>query len=121
MKLIVIAAILLSLKGYGQGADAIVGKWLKANKEDLVIEVFKAGEGYSGKINWSAGNTKPAGFIMLEDLRYNQKKKYWEGIIHDPKSGRRYDATVVMKKDGMIEVSGSMLFLTIRRLFKRVT
>lgn len=120
MKLIVIAALLLSLKGYAQNADVIVGKWLKANKEDLVVEVFKAGEGYNGKINWSKDNSKPAGFIMLENLKYNQKKKNWAGTIHDPKSGRSYDATVVMKQDGMIEVSGSMLFFKISRLFKRV-
>ena len=120
MKLKVIVAILLSLNGYSQDPDAIIGKWLKANKEDLVIEVFKAGQEYSGKINWSKDNSKPAGFVMLEKLRYNQKEKNWEGTIHDPKSGRSYDATVVMKQDGTIEVSGSMLFFKVRRLFKRV-
>ena len=114
-------AMLLSIKGYSQSGDAIIGKWLKANKEDLVIEVFKSGAVYSGKVNWSKDNSKPAGFIMLENLKYNQKERNWEGTINDPKSGRSYDATVIMKQDGMIEVSGSMLFFKIRRLFRKVT
>lgn len=121
MKYISILAILLfSLKGYSQRADAIVGKWLKANKEDLIIDVYKAGDEYKGKINWSKDNKKPAGFVMLEELRYNEKAKKWEGTIHDPKSGRSYDGTVVMKSDKTIEVSGGVLFFKVKRIFKRV-
>lgn len=120
MKSILAVAILISVKGYSQNADAIMGKWLKANKEDLIIEVSKAGTEYMGKINWSKDNSKPTGFTMLENLKYDAKDKRWEGTIHDPKSGRSYDADVVMKKDGTIEVSGSMMFFKIRRIFKRV-
>jgi uncharacterized protein (DUF2147 family) len=123
MKHVLIFAMLISVKGYAQNADAIVGKWLKANKEDLIIEVYKDkdNEEYNGKINWSKDKEKPAGFLMIENLRYNQKEKRWEdGKIHDPKSGRSYDATVVMKPDGTIEVSGAVLFFKSKRIFKRV-
>lgn len=121
MKYLLITALLFSVKGYSQQADAIVGKWLKANKEDLIVEVFKAGREYKGKINWSKDNSKPAGFIMLENLKYNKKDREWEGIIHDPKSGRSHDANVIMNADGTIEVSASVLFIKVKRVFRRVT
>src|SRR5688572_3910323 len=121
MKPILILAILFSLKGYSQNADAITGKWLKANKEDLIIEVFKEKGEYKGKINWSKDNGKPVGFIMLEKLKYNQKDNMWEdGVIHDPNSGRTYDASVTMKPDGTIEVTGKMFFFKSKRIFRRV-
>lgn len=120
MKLTVFLTLLVSLKAYSQNGDAIIGKWIKANKEDLIIEVFKTGGEYSGKVNWSKDNKKPAGFNMLDKLRFNEKEKKWKGIVHDPKSGRSYDAIITMKGDGSIEVKTSVMFFTIERVFKRV-
>jgi uncharacterized protein (DUF2147 family) len=121
MKYIVVMAMLLSLKGYSQNADAIVGKWLKANKKDLIIEVFKVNGEYRGKITWSKDKSKPVGFLMLEKLKYNQKEKKWEdGEIHDPKSGRSYNASAILQSDGTLEVTGRYLFVKSKRAFKRV-
>jgi uncharacterized protein (DUF2147 family) len=121
MKLILVLILLFSLKGYSQNPDVIVGKWIKANKEDLIIEVFKVNGEYKGKVSWSKDNKKPIGFLMLENLRYNQKSKNWEGgKIHDPNSNRSYDATLAMQSDGTLEVSGKVLFLKIKRAFKKV-
>ena len=122
MKLILLLILFLSLKGFSQNPDVIVGKWIKANKEDLIIEVFKVNDEYKGKVSWSKDNKKPVGFLMLEDLRYNQKSKNWEGgKIHDPNSNRSYDATLAMQPDGTLEVSGSLLFFKIKRAFKKVS
>ena len=57
-------------------SDAVVGKWLRVPKEDMIIEVFKAGNEYKGRIAWSKDNDKkkPVGFIILEDLNFNSKK-----------------------------------------------
>lgn len=121
MKPILLLILLFSLKGYSQNPDVIVGKWMKANKEDLIIEVFKVNDEYNGKVSWSKDNKKPIGFLMLENLRYNQKTRNWEGgKIHDPKSNRSYDATLAMQSDGTLEVSGNLLFLKIKRVFKKV-
>ena len=122
MKQILIAlAIMLSLKGYSQNADAIIGKWLKTNKEDLIIEVYKVENEYNGKINQSKDNKKPVGFVMLENLKFNTKSKKWEGgKIHDPNSGRSYNATATLKSDGTLEVSAAMLFFANKRTFKKV-
>lgn len=74
----VIILILFSLKGYAQNnADAIIGKWLKTPKEDLIIQVYKTGNEYKGKITWTKGNDpkKPVGYVILENLKYNANKK----------------------------------------------
>ena len=122
MKQIIIAlTIILSLKGYAQNADAIIGKWLKTNKVDLVIEVYKVKNGYNGKINRSDDKRKPVGFVMLENLKFNSKTKKWEGgIIHDPNSNRSFNATARLNSDGSLEVIGAMLFFKSKRTFTRV-
>lgn len=76
---------------------------------------------YQGKISWSKDNKKAVGFAMLENLKYNQKTKKWkDGKIRDPNSGRSYNATATMKSDGTLEVSGAFLFFGSKRTFKRV-
>ncbi len=67
-QVIILIAILFSFKGYSQNSqDAIIGKWLKIPKEDLIIEVYKKGNEYKGKITWSKNNDKkkPA-FLFLK-------------------------------------------------------
>ena len=121
MKFIIGICLLLSLQAAAQSGDAITGKWLKANKEDLIIEVFKEQGTYKGRINWSKDNSKPVGFIMLDKLTYNQNERLWEGgEIHDPKSGRTYNAGITLQPDGTIEITGKLLFFKSTRLFKRV-
>ena len=64
-QIIILLAILFSFKGYSQNnPDAIIGKWLKTPKEDLIIEVYKVKNEYQGKISWSKDNKKAVGFAM---------------------------------------------------------
>src|SRR5690242_17608194 len=77
--------------------DAILGKWLKLPKEDLIIEMFRTQEHYNGKITWSkpGDKKKPVGFIIIDNLKYNAKSKKWDGgKIHDPNSSHVYSAEV---------------------------
>ena len=122
MKKILLAFIILfALKGYSQNADDIIGKWLKTNKEDLTIEVYKLKNEYHGKISRSADKRKPVGFVMLENLKFNLKTKKWEeGVIHDPNSNRSYNATARLKSDNTLEVIGAMLFFKSKRTFKKI-
>lgn len=121
MKHITLFALLFSMKSYAQNADAIVGKWLKANKEDLIIDVQKVKGEYQGKITWSKDNSKPVGFLMLDKLKYNEMEKKWEGgEIHDPGSSRTYKASAIMQPDGTLEVTGRYLFIKSKRAFKKV-
>lgn len=125
-QLILLVIILTSYNCYAQhNADAIIGRWLKIPKEDLIIEVYKVKDEYKGKITWSKNNdkTKPTGFVILDELRYNSKSKKWEnGKIHDPNSSRTYTASAKIKSDGTLEVSGymGMKFLGTKKYFKRI-
>ena len=114
-----------SLAAFSQDkADAIVGKWMKTPKETLIIEVFKSEDSYKGKIDWSNDETKkPAGYIILQEMKYNVDSNVWEGgKIHDPTSGKTYSALARIKSDGTLEVHGymGMKFLGTKRSFKRV-
>ena len=127
MKQIILFLVIFSgYKSYSQNSpDAIIGQWLKTPNEDLIIEVYKTRSEYKGKIAWAKDNDKekPAGFVILEKLKYNSKKKRWEkGKIHNPNSGSTYNAIAKIKEDGTLEVTGSMgmKFLRKKKYFKKV-
>ena len=94
-------------------------------KEDIIVEVFKSGTEYNGRITWTKdiANKKTIGFIILEGLTYNSRNNHWEKAkIHDPNSGRTYSAEARVKPDGTLEVhayKGMKLFGT-KKYFKRV-
>src|SRR5690606_32618760 len=98
---------------------------IRVPKEDMIIEVFKAGNEYKGKIAWTKDNDqkKPIGFIILENLNFNSRKMMWtDGKIQDPNSGKTYSAEAKIKSDGNLEVLGYMGLKIIgsKKEFKRV-
>ena len=106
-------------------ADAIVGKWMKTPKEDMIIEVYKMNNEFQGKITWTKikDQENKVGFVILEDLVYDAASNTWEdGKIHDPRSGRTYTAFVKLKPDGMLEVNGylGLKFFGKKKNFRRV-
>jgi uncharacterized protein (DUF2147 family) len=126
MKLILTLLILFSSpKTNAQpGADAIVGKWLKIPKKDMIIEVYRDNDEYKGKISWTMHHDKkkPTGFLILEKLQYNTRKQIWEnGKIYDP-SGGSYSATAKLDPGGKLQVLGykGMRFLGKTKYFERV-
>ena len=127
MKQLLLAFIILcSHNCFAQNnADAIIGKWLKVPKEDLIIEVYKSGEQYQGKITWTKTKdpNRPIDFMILDKLKYNSNSGVWEdGKINDPGSGRTYTASVKLKPDGMLELTGYMgfKFFGKKKNFKKV-
>ena len=124
--LLILAVLFFSPVFSQNNSDAIVGKWIRIPKEDMIIEVFKSGNEYKGKITWTKDNdnNKPIGFIILEDLNFNQKKTMWtDGKIQDPNSGRTYDAEAKIKSNGILEVLGylGLKMIGSTKEFKRVT
>ncbi len=125
-QIIVLIAVVISLTAHSQNnPDAIIGKWLKIPKEDLIIEVFKTGTEYRGKITWTKDAEKKnnVGFLILQNLKYNSRSKRWKGgKINDPNSGRTYDAEARIKSDSTLEVHAykGMKFLGTKKYFKRV-
>ena len=118
--------IVFSVRGYSQTTeDAIIGKWLKTPKEDMIIEVYREGNQYNGKLSWAKDiqKKKSEGAIILQNLTYNEVKKIWEdGSIQDPNSGKTYDAEAKIKSDGTLELYAYMglKFLGTKKYFKRV-
>ncbi len=124
--LLILFLFSFSLKSYSQnGENAIIGNWLKTPKDDLIINVYKQGGQYNGKIAWAkdSAKKKAAGFVILENLKYDTSKKTWNGgSITDPSSGKTYDAEAKIKGDGTLEVHAYMglKFLGTKKYFKRV-
>ncbi|HVG15718.1 MAG TPA: DUF2147 domain-containing protein [Chitinophagaceae bacterium] len=124
--MILVVAILFGFNGYTQNSSAaITGKWLRIPKQDFIVEVSKSGPGYAGRITWAKDslNQKRLGFTILENLQYNSRNNVWtNGKIHDPKTGKTYDAETRIKGDGTLEVHAykGVRFLGTKRYFKRV-
>ena len=104
--------------------DAIIGKWLKLPKKDLIIEVYKTKKAYNGRVSWTKPEgTKPIGFVIIENLLYNVKSNKWEqGRIQDPASAMSYSAEVKLDDEGNLVVKGykGMKFISTSRTFMRV-
>lgn len=123
--LLAMLMVIVGFTTYSQTPDAIIGKWLKTPKEDLVIRVYKSGNEYNGKIirEKEVLKNKSVGFVILENLEYNSNKQTWRGgKIHDPNSGKTYDAEAKINEDGLLEVNCylGMKFLGTKKYFKRV-
>jgi uncharacterized protein (DUF2147 family) len=107
------------------GSDLIIGKWLKTSKQDLIIEVYRSGDEYKGRISWTKNidSAKHVGFQILEGLTYNPEKQEWtNGKIRDPKSGNTYSAIAKIMTDGTLEVLAykGFRFIGKKKYFKRV-
>lgn len=124
--LIFLFALFTTTQVFAQtSADAILGKWLKIPKEDLIILVYKKGAEFKGKIlkEKEALKKQSVGFVILERLEYNQNKNVWTGgKIHDPNSGKTYDAEARIITEGELEVKCylGMKFLGTKKYFRRV-
>jgi len=122
-----ILALLISLFSFAQqtNSDAITGNWYNQEK-DAVIEIYKSGDTYSGKIIWMEipndenGNPKVDnlnpdeklqsrprmgleimyGFTLDEDNIWN------DGEIYDPKSGKTYSGTITLTNKNTLDLRG---------------
>ena len=108
--------------------DVVVGKW-KVNDGSAIVEVYKEGDVYNGKIVWLKNPTEadgtPAvddmnpdpklktrqliGLNMLSDLKKDQddNDEYIGGTIYDPKNGKTYYCSMEVDGD-TLEVRGSL-------------
>ncbi len=112
-------------QAWAQDSERITGKWLKTPKDDLIIEVYKSGDEYKGKITWAkdtSGN-KRIGFQILEGLKFDADEKSWtNGTVYKPSSGSSYKAIAKILEDGTLEVLAykGMKFIGKKKYFKRV-
>ena len=106
-------------------AQDVVGKW-KLEDGTAIVEVYKAGDSYNGKIVWllhpteddgtpavDKNNPEPKlrsrqliGLNMLSDLK-KTGTEYSGGSIYDPGNGKTYNCS--MKVEGnVLKVRGSL-------------
>ena len=124
-RVLLLIFILVAGDIYSQGPASIAGKWLKTSKEDLIIDVFKVGEEYRGKISWikDSSKQKQVGFQILEGLKFDKNKNAWTGgKVHSPLSGATYKAIAKIGADGLLEVHAykGLKFIGRKKYFKRV-
>ena len=107
-------------------AQDVVGKW-KLGDGTAIVEVYKSGDAYNGKIVWleeptdadgtpakDNNNPDPAlrtreliGLNMLSGLKKTADNEYSGGKIYDPGNGKTYNCS--MKVEGnVLKVRGSL-------------
>lgn len=98
-------------------SDKVIGKWYTDDKE-TIVEVYKTGDKYFGKIVWlmeeneddgtpkvddknpdTKLQSQPVmGLVLLKDFGYDSKEEEWnDGSIYDPKNGKTYDCYMWME------------------------
>lgn len=120
---------LLSVKAspfLNDNPDAIIGNW-KTGEGTAVVQIYKQGSNYFGKIVWlkepnnpntgkprvDEKNSNPAkrntpllGLVNLRNFSFHKNNLWKDGKIYDPKSGDDYSCKITMKDSNTIEVRG---------------
>jgi uncharacterized protein (DUF2147 family) len=124
--------ILLALLPYFVTAQShqenILGKW-KSNDNNLIVEVYKMGKEFRGKIVWFSDNDdksqpmlvrldsknpdihlrnrKLIGLEVMKGLYFNEKYNEWQnGLIYDASKGKNWNAKAWLTQEGILNVRG---------------
>ena len=126
--------ILLSVPGFAQTRDDVVGKWFSSSG-GAQIKIYKKGDKYFGKIVWlrkpndENGNPKtdiknpdpslrsrPAvGLEILRNFTYAGDGEWEDGTVYDPKSGRTYSCKMSMSDPDKLNIIGYVGFSMLGR------
>ena len=125
-----IACTLISLSAWASDASQVLGYWLTP-EDNAVIEIYRDGERFSGRIvslkepNFPDGHSQAGqpkrdsnnpdeskqdrrivGLNMIEGFEYNGDGRYEGGTIYDPRNGVTYQCEMSLQSDGTLEVRG---------------
>lgn len=131
------------LAAYTANSNDILGLW--NNEEgDAIIEVFKCGEKYCGKVIWVNEPTYPAddeksragqprlddnnpntklrnrpivGLQIMDGFTFHGKNRWVGGTVYDPKNGKTYSGKMTLDSPDKLHLRGFMFF----SLFGRTT
>ena len=125
MKRFFISMILMLAPIAAAFAQDVVGKW-KLDDGSAIVEVYKSGDSFNGKIVWLQDPTEPDGTPAVDNnnpdpkLRSRQliglnmlsglKKtgsEYTGGSIYDPGNGKTYNCSMKVEGD-VLKVRGSL-------------
>jgi uncharacterized protein (DUF2147 family) len=106
--------------------DAIVGSW-KNGEGTGIIQIYKNGDKYQGKITWLKEPNDPKtgkaktdmnhpdeknhsrqvlGLVNMWGFKYTDKNEWTGGKIYDPKNGKTYSCKIAMESNNVIKVWG---------------
>lgn len=125
MKKILMCMILAIVPAFAAMAQDVIGKW-KLGDGSAVVEIYKSGEAFNGKIVWleepTDANGNPAkdinnpdkslrsrqlmGLNLLSGLKKNGTE-YTGGKIYDPANGKTYNCSMQVEGD-VLKVRGSL-------------
>lgn len=125
MKKIIFSTILMLFPLMSAFAQDVIGRW-KLEDGTAIVEVYKNGDSFNGKIVWLAKPTEadgtPAvdnnnpdkalrsrqliGLNMLSNLKKNGTE-YSGGSIYDPGNGKTYNCSMKVEGD-VLKVRGSL-------------
>lgn len=131
----VVAVLATGAQGQDPGADEILGEWL-TDKGEAIVEIYRCGEMYCGKIVWLKEPTNPdgtdkldtenpepsksgcpiIGLVMVWNFRYDGDGRWVNGRIYDPDNGKIYSCKMNVEGD-KLNVRGYIGF----SLFGRTT
>lgn len=112
------------LKAQGN-ADAVIGKWMSDNGR-LIVEIYKSGNKYYGKIDWLYIQTDPEtgkprtdvenpdaskrktpliGLVVLKNFEF--KDGFWQnGTVYNSQNGKTYDCEFWMEGKNKLVLRG---------------
>ena len=125
MKKFILTLAMLAMPLAAAFAQDVIGKW-KLEDGTAIVEVYKQGEVYNGKIVWlqtpaeadgspvvdsnnpdkSLRSRKLIGLNMLSNLKKNGGE-YTGGSIYDPGNGKTYNCSMQVEGD-VLKVRGSL-------------
>ena len=126
MKKFIIGIAMMLFPFVSAFAQDVVGKW-KLENGTAIVEIYKSGNVYNGKIVWLKNPTeadgrlamddknpkkelrtrKIIGLNMLNNLKSDGKGEYSGGTIYDPNNGETYYCSLEVKGN-TLKVRGSL-------------
>lgn len=121
-----------------QYSDAIIGKW-KSEDQKTIVEIFKTGNTFSGKIVWQANpndakgnprtdieNPDPAkrsrplmGLTVVYNLTFEEG--FWQdGEIYNSQNGETYDVEIWLEGNNTLKLKISWYFMHETQSWTRV-
>ncbi len=125
MKKIIFSIICMMIPTFAALAQDVIGKW-KLEDGTAIVEVYKSGDVYNGKIVWLSKPTEADGTPVKDDQNPDPKlrnrevlglnmlhglkkdgSKYAGGKIYDPGNGKTYNCSMQVSGD-ILKVRGSL-------------
>lgn len=125
MKKLLLSIVMLAAMSAASFAQDVVGKW-KLEDGTAIVEIYKSGDAFNGKIVWLSEPNNPDGTPSLDSnnpdksLRSRQIMglnmlsglkpsggEYTGGKIYDPSNGKTYNCSMKVEGD-VLKVRGSL-------------